>query len=136
LLRRLLEVRHVVRLHDIGTINMELYGGYGVWSAMLLSPRGTHLESGDSTAIIARVAMDIAAAIAGCADLNILHRDVTPSNILVHGQRGFLTDFNIAEVRPAMVPCTTEAYCQHPPKPTVILTSMISEASPLLIHSS
>ena len=67
--------------------------------AMLLSPRGSHLESGDSTALIARVVVDVAEAVAGCAALRIAHRDVTPHNILAHGGRGYLTDFSVAKVR-------------------------------------
>ena len=97
----LLEVRdvpHVVRLVEFDTVNV-IHGRSGSCTSMLLSPRGSHLESGDSTALIARVAIDVGEGIQGCAARLVAHRDVTPHNILVHGKRGYLTDFSVAKVR-------------------------------------
>jgi serine/threonine protein kinase len=66
--------------------------------AMLLSPRGVLLESGDEPALIARVAVDVAEAIAGCVSMGVAHRDITPHNFIKHCGRGYLTDFYIAKV--------------------------------------
>ena len=90
---------HVVRLLDAGIVESDAHGGSGTRTAMLLSPYGRHLDSGDSTGLLARVALHVAKAIAGCGRLMVAHRDVTPFNIIVHGGQGYLADFSVGKVR-------------------------------------
>jgi tRNA A-37 threonylcarbamoyl transferase component Bud32 len=71
---------------------------------MLLEPHGRALVVGDETALIARVAVHVAQALDGCHSLGVAHRDVTPTNFIVHDGSGYLIDFSVAEVR-ALLDC-------------------------------
>jgi hypothetical protein len=75
LLKAVQDVPHVVRLLTWGRVSVTVDGCPRRRLAMLLSPRGDLLESGDDPELLARVAVDVAEAIAGCGGLNIAHRD-------------------------------------------------------------
>jgi hypothetical protein len=135
-------VFQVVRLKASGQIDANLEG-CSIWQAMLLWPRGRLLESSDEPALLARVAVDVAGAIDGCATLKVAHRDVTPHNFITYKGRGYLTDFSAAKVRqaltsavcaPALIPCQTHPVQElsHPNRVNLTLPTNLTPQHCLL----
>eukprot|EP00611_Tribonema_gayanum_P012108 TRINITY_DN2265_c0_g1_i4.p1 TRINITY_DN2265_c0_g1~~TRINITY_DN2265_c0_g1_i4.p1 ORF type:complete len:596 (-),score=102.79 TRINITY_DN2265_c0_g1_i4:206-1993(-) len=65
-------------------------------SYMVMRPLGQHISDTADPALIVQVVQDVASVIEHIAQLGLLHRDISPSNIIVHNNRGFLLDYHVA----------------------------------------
>jgi predicted Ser/Thr protein kinase len=87
---------HVVPLLDVGTVDRYHYIAMAYIDGWTLRER---LESGDEPTLLeaVRIARDVAKALAAAEEVDLIHRDVKPENILIaHDGSVFLTDFGLA----------------------------------------
>ena len=96
-LRAVHGVPHVVRLLAEGPLVTRIHDSSTY--AMLLEPHGRALQVDDETGLIARAAVHVAQALSTCHSLGVAHRDVTPTNFIIHDGEGYLIDFSVGKVR-------------------------------------
>jgi len=70
------------------------------WKYLAMRPLGEHLRSTDPVQRIASCFRDVAQVmLEAYMRADVLHRDISHGNIVVHGGRGYLVDWHIAEER-------------------------------------
>ena len=61
---------------------------------IIIQPCGRHLSRADSAESIIQVVLDVATALEKSSAVQVNHRDVSPSNIIIYEDRGLLVDFH------------------------------------------